>query len=247
MRQISICVLTLLATTASISAQELKDAFGDPLPKGAIARIGTTRYRMRGNSLHPDGAHLSPDGKLIAVMSGCSIELWEVPDWKLRHRIDAECAYLSANDCPTRFFTADSKYFFYCRQRDRECTFIDVNTGKPVKQMKMKFPEDFRPTYPGFSLSADQQTLVYWHWTSKHKEVIVWNVNKDEKATSFEVPEESAGVWPPTLTSDGRALVRTSKTESGAGQIDFWDLKTGKLDRSIQTDQTAHSFAVSPN
>jgi hypothetical protein len=39
------------------------DAFGDPLPEDAIARLGTTRFRCEGRGR----SVLSPDGKLIAV------------------------------------------------------------------------------------------------------------------------------------------------------------------------------------
>src|SRR5258708_1515666 len=58
-----------------------KDAFGDPLPPGAITRIGTTRYRL---SEYQQGHYplLSPDGKLLAsTTSGGEITIRELPAW----------------------------------------------------------------------------------------------------------------------------------------------------------------------
>ena len=54
-------VLSLIPRAAS---QGKETGFTDPLPHGAIARVGTLRYRL------PNGVNasaLSPDGKLLAV------------------------------------------------------------------------------------------------------------------------------------------------------------------------------------
>src|SRR5438094_794031 len=72
--------LGLFVAAGVAPAGEHVDAFGDPLPPTAIARLGTVRWRQ------PllDGGEtttlsFSPDGKLLAVVSDGRIGVCEVP------------------------------------------------------------------------------------------------------------------------------------------------------------------------
>jgi WD40 repeat protein len=59
------------------------DAYGDPLPEGAVTRLGTVRWRLTGNQ---GGRFIrltfSPDGKLLAAVGPDGLSLWEVPTGK---------------------------------------------------------------------------------------------------------------------------------------------------------------------
>src|SRR4051812_42368012 len=68
-------------TTAEPAPQIKKtptDALGDPLPRPAMARLGTTRMRVNFVSK----LVLSPDGKFLAGGNGGEIRLWEVSSGK---------------------------------------------------------------------------------------------------------------------------------------------------------------------
>jgi WD40 repeat protein len=60
------------------------DCYGDPLPAGAIARLGTVRHRFQCN-----GLAFLPDGEtIISAKSGGAIQLWNGRTGKLLREID---------------------------------------------------------------------------------------------------------------------------------------------------------------
>src|SRR5947199_7013693 len=79
--------LTLLFLAgASLPAQDVrKDCHGDPLPPGAITRLGSVRFR------HPDAVTavaFSPDGKtLFAAGADRGIRVWDPDTGRLRRTL----------------------------------------------------------------------------------------------------------------------------------------------------------------
>src|SRR5579859_4230983 len=80
-----IAVLLLLVVAPALSAQPPArvDRFGDPLPAGAIARLGTTRFR---HGEYIGSMAISPDSKQIAVAAaGKNIVVWDAATGKRLH------------------------------------------------------------------------------------------------------------------------------------------------------------------
>src|SRR5436309_861142 len=75
------CVLP--SWTAAEEPRAARDALGDPLPRGAIARLGTTRFR------HLDrifGVAFAPDGKTVASASpDDTAAIWDAKTGKKLH------------------------------------------------------------------------------------------------------------------------------------------------------------------
>ncbi|GIW80095.1 MAG: hypothetical protein KatS3mg105_1902 [Gemmatales bacterium] len=65
--------------SAEVPSQRV-DVYGDPLPPGAIARVGTIRFRQFANS----NPRWSPDGKVLATTGAEGIAVWEVASGKRR-------------------------------------------------------------------------------------------------------------------------------------------------------------------
>jgi hypothetical protein len=61
---------------------EGKDAFGDPLPPGALARLGTTRFRLRWEQVSLD---LAPDGQSYAQSAGPFLALSSTKTGQVLH------------------------------------------------------------------------------------------------------------------------------------------------------------------
>jgi WD40 repeat protein len=82
--------LLLLAFGGAFQAGALRadepafDAYGVPLPKGAKARLGMLHEDARSSAEHP--SVVSPDGKLLAVMVGNGIEVWDLPAGGFVHK-----------------------------------------------------------------------------------------------------------------------------------------------------------------
>jgi RNA polymerase sigma factor (sigma-70 family) len=79
-------------------AKERRDVHGDPLPPGAVARLGTVRFRTGPT---PWWLGASPDGKLLVTTgSDGSVRLWEVSSGRAAgrlegHRGGVRCAVFS--------------------------------------------------------------------------------------------------------------------------------------------------------
>ncbi len=83
---ILICCLIVLNVHAQTPAQPKTDSLGDPLPDGAIARLGTLRFQHTPASGRViENAVLSPDGtKVVSLTTNSSvgIRLWEAESGK---------------------------------------------------------------------------------------------------------------------------------------------------------------------
>src|SRR5262245_8782050 len=92
---------TLLASFFAAADEPHVDRYGDPLPAGAVARLGTIRFR-HGGSLAPMAEFL-PDGKtIVGCTSDGKIRYWDAATGKLLHTLPTQqdsdfghCAALS--------------------------------------------------------------------------------------------------------------------------------------------------------
>jgi WD40 repeat protein len=70
-------VATKASSSSGQQAELLRDQFGDPLPAGAIARIGTVRFRHVAAPGISSTVAFGPDGKTIVSSCNLDIVVWE--------------------------------------------------------------------------------------------------------------------------------------------------------------------------
>src|SRR5262245_54155345 len=70
---------TTLFRPAKSKTEPRRDRCGDPLPPGAIARLGTLRFRVPGEV---EELAFAPDGKTVAVSSDAGVFLLDVASGK---------------------------------------------------------------------------------------------------------------------------------------------------------------------
>lgn len=121
-RYVPIALVLVLAAPAL--AETRTDLLGDPLPEGAVARIGSVRYRI--GKVGPYA--LSPDGKTLAVEGPLGVMLWDVETGKPQLRISLRGHSMCDIDRTPMGFTPDGKNLVWVY--GDELRVCDVATGR---------------------------------------------------------------------------------------------------------------------
>ncbi len=107
------------------------DLYGDPLPSGVLARMGSGRLR------HANGCRLafSPDGKSLVSGNTDYLHIWDVATGKLQHRFDikADWAFafaFSGDDIAVASATSDTRIV--------TVQVFEATTGKVRRRVAMK-------------------------------------------------------------------------------------------------------------
>jgi RNA polymerase sigma factor (sigma-70 family) len=189
--------------------KELTDRHGDALPPGALARMGTVRFRP-GDSV--GRLAFSRDGKLLASGNWrMSVRLWEAASGKEVRRIPGP-HYLIA-------FAEGGKVVVTRRGRDEYNLHLwDVATGKELRTIPIA---EFRQYT---ELSPDGKVLV----TAAYKGTAVYVHDPANGAETHKI--EAKGVVGLALSPDGRivAALEQDNLEKKDTAVRLWDTATGK-------------------
>jgi WD40 repeat protein len=113
---------------APTRANTFPDVTDDPLPDGALFRIGSLRLRHSGGI---NSSALSPDGKILATASPGHVAVWELDTGK-RVRFFRDCgAPRKAGEAQVAFSPDGSKLAHLCAA-DVAARVWDLNTGRLV-------------------------------------------------------------------------------------------------------------------
>ncbi len=128
------------------------DRGGDPLPPGAVMRLGTVRFRQ---TPFIRQIAYSPDGQIVITCNGKGqIQLWDARDGQRLRAIDVGIENLGDFACSPDGTTLAAVGYLYDSDRNvvvGRVTFTDLRSGRTVRQIdRDEAPFDWRAVYaPG--------------------------------------------------------------------------------------------------
>jgi RNA polymerase sigma factor (sigma-70 family) len=199
------------------------DLRGDPLPPGAVARLGSARLRHGGAITD---LAVSPDGK--AVMSGGgdgTLRVWDLATGKERHRLPV--GYRGTYS----FAFNDRSVPLMAKCTGRTVSLVDVSTGKELRTFR-GHREDVRSVYlaPGGKLLASSSDLP------ADQTIRLWDVNTGKELATLpndndKDDDDLGNLRCLAFSSDGRLFAVSSLWSA----IRIWDVKSGKRLRAVHS------------
>jgi WD40 repeat protein len=194
------------------------DCFGDSLPPGAVARLGTMRLH------YSHAAAFSPDGKTLATAGIRFLRLWDLATGKEVRRLDMPAYLVSTRfPTPTLAFSRDGRTVAVCHEVGIQLAVWRVDHPRPL------FSSFVRRNGVGHSLqssrilfSADGKTL----FTGNDRSVHGWDTATGQERFQLQHSKKMATrVSTVVFSCDGKHFATASTEES---EVRVWDTKTGR-------------------
>jgi WD40 repeat protein len=197
------------------------DLYGDPLPDGAVARMGTVRF-LHGGSVY--GLGISADGKTIASQNATTMAVWDTATGKELRRFASSCGAI----CP------DGKTVAVANGDSRTILLRDAATGRIVRSFQG------RHRVFGLAVSPDGRMLAGNILANNGPQgeadtIQLWDIATGQKLR----PVRAGWTWNDAFfsgcaqtlafTSDGKTLAILRGGLNGG--LGFCDVASGRLSR----------------
>jgi RNA polymerase sigma factor (sigma-70 family) len=206
------------------------DLYGDPLPPGAVARLGTVQLRHAGLA----ELAFSPDGKtLISGGSDRTIRIWDVATGKLRRTVRLQGEIGNATSTA---LSPDGKVF--ASHDDKTLVVWDAETGKALKRL----PAPSWANQPSSLFMPNSQTLIGSDWQLTQVKLWWW---KEGKETILRVPRRAGPNGSDSsshycASADGKFLAIGPQSRQPLG---IWDVATGTQLCAIDAQASVSFFS----
>jgi len=237
-------VVLLLAVAVRAEPPARTDAQGDPLPAGALARLGTTRFRD-GNNVTL--VALAPDGKTLAVGGNLGVRILELATGKELRALKTTGFANFAHGT----YSPDGKVFATADYTGR-IQFWNPATGESVGEVApvAAAPGAFARNFNTMTFSGDGKYIAvgdnnFGRGVKNH--ATVYEVATGKQAAQVEVVHnQNVRAF---LSGDGKILVTTGQYFPLGGvaeppqkrieinqTLELWDPATGKAVRTIRNE-----------
>jgi WD40 repeat protein len=198
-----------------LSSASRVDLYGDPLPDGALLRLGTLQRRAVKAQIA-----VSPDGSsLVSVRGGKYVAIWDAATGRLRQRrelpVDAELFMGLAELSPDgRWLAAERS------GTDTTVTIWEVRTGKRKRDLLLK---ETGPVYR-FAFAPDGERLAVVGVHERDGFVRIWKVSDGQRIFDQSLRAHSCERL--IFTPDGKRLL--ASVDSWQGALYCWDIDSGR-------------------
>ncbi len=214
---------------ADVSKPKVRtDALGDPLPDGAIRRLGTLRFRHSGNG---GGSIcnllLTRDGKTLVsndYYGSRTVCVWEMATGKLLHQFPGTYEWRNIALSPDGKLVAIGQ--------EKAVFLWDLASGKEVRRLA-------HPNATGSAFSPDGKILA----VGGYGPIQLWEIASGK--STAKLPLDSTSVTELAFTPDGKTLIAGPRFGS---KIGLWDVASGKKRQELDAKGgDIFSFALSPD
>ncbi len=191
------------------------------LPKEAVARLGTLRFRRAGSVT---SLAFRPDGKgLLAGGGEGPVELWSVPDGLPISKLKDRWVQRIETSGPRTTIVTGSAF--------GKVTFWNSKTGKRVVGA-----EKHDGAVTAMIVARDQEVL---YTADDAGSIFAWSLTWRERMAAF--PTQGSEITALAVSKDGNTLISVGYDRA----IRFWDTKTRKVVRALDPKTQVNCLACS--
>jgi WD40 repeat protein len=218
------------------------DAQGDPLPAGANARLGSTRFRHGGKQL----LGYSLDGKMLLFNSAGAIHYMDVATGKFakvaRYKDAAQAAMsIRFGDGQAPLLSGDGKVLAYFDSNEQAFGIVDAVAVKELKRFKADtfFDKAAELDRLRYQLSHDGRLLLVFdnEFLPNSKSTLAWVDSTTGQKLHAVTVLDGARWRQAQLSRDGKQVVAMSEGGKDGDRLYVYDTVSGKEVRSLPLDR----------